>query len=518
MGKIARYLNQLIIGNVFDTPEILEMYSKDRSALKITPKAVAFPESTEDVRKLLRFCYQLAAKDMKIPVAVRGSGLDEMGADLSNGIVISTEKINRLLESDRRERLVRVQAGITLKELNTALSMHGLTIPVLGHELETIGGLISNGFLMPYVERIEIALANGDILQTGRIGKYALSKKVQEKTLEGDIYRKISKMIDVNEEAVKEIRKNPYNKTGYSNIARAKYHNTIDIMPLLFGAEGTLGIITEVILSAVPISRRGTRVVASFKDFTGAEQYLSLVKELKPSQLDLYDVDIIKIAEEAGKRVSDFVKKMDSGFIVIARFDKKSRSKIKRIMNHKNSLPRTAKIFVENLKNHTSFDEVENSLTSFLYHDSKGERVPLLTDFYVPAKNLSGLIEDFAVLKEKTGLNLAFYGSYLDSNYSVRPKFDIADESFSKKATAFLRAGSFIIKRQNGFVTGGSPEGRVKAIVTNSELSTAEKNMYLEIKSIFDRYGVIGPDIKLGADNRFTVRHFRTTDSPKIMI
>ena len=52
MGKITKYLNQLIVGNVFDNPEILEMYSTDRSVLQVKPKFVAFPESTEDIRKL----------------------------------------------------------------------------------------------------------------------------------------------------------------------------------------------------------------------------------------------------------------------------------------------------------------------------------------------------------------------------------------------------------------------------------------------------------------------------------
>ena len=84
-SKIVRYLNQLTVGNVFDSPEILEAYSTDRSALKIRPKIVALPESTDDVRKLMKFCYQLAIKNITIPIAVRGSGLDEMGADLTNG-------------------------------------------------------------------------------------------------------------------------------------------------------------------------------------------------------------------------------------------------------------------------------------------------------------------------------------------------------------------------------------------------------------------------------------------------
>ena len=144
MGKITKYLNQLIVGNVFDTPEILEKYSTDQSVLKIKPRFVAFPESTSDIQKLVRFFNQIAAKDIPVTITVRGSGLDEGGADLGSGLVISTEKLNKMLEIDSRERLVRVQAGITLKELNTALSVSGLTIPVGGHDNETIGGLISN--------------------------------------------------------------------------------------------------------------------------------------------------------------------------------------------------------------------------------------------------------------------------------------------------------------------------------------------------------------------------------------
>ena len=86
MGKIARYLNQLTVGNVFDSQDILDAYAVDRSVLKIKPRIVALPESTDDVRKLLRFSYQLAAKGINLPVTVRGAGLDETGADLGNGV------------------------------------------------------------------------------------------------------------------------------------------------------------------------------------------------------------------------------------------------------------------------------------------------------------------------------------------------------------------------------------------------------------------------------------------------
>ena len=126
MQKLTKYLNQLIIGTASHAPEILSAHSTDQSIIKIPPKIVIFPESTNDIRKILKFFYQLAQRDLHFSIAVRGSELDQTGADLSNSVVISTAKLNRLLEIDARERLVRIQSGITLKELNTALSVHGL--------------------------------------------------------------------------------------------------------------------------------------------------------------------------------------------------------------------------------------------------------------------------------------------------------------------------------------------------------------------------------------------------------
>ena len=97
MGKIAKYLNQLTVGNIFDNPEVLEAYSTDRSALKIKPKFVAFPESTEDIQKLVKFFDQLATRNIKVSVTPRGSGMSKGGESLTNGIIISTEKLNKLL-------------------------------------------------------------------------------------------------------------------------------------------------------------------------------------------------------------------------------------------------------------------------------------------------------------------------------------------------------------------------------------------------------------------------------------
>ena len=528
MSKIARYLNQLTVGNVFDNPEILEEYSIDRSVLKIKPKLVAFPESTEDIQKLMRFFHQLALKDIKIAVTPRGSGLDEGGADLSNGVIISTKKLNRLLEIDPRERLVRVQSGITLRELNTALSVSGLTIPIDDKDDETIGGLISNnskgnaapkyGNIVDFVERIEVILANGECLQTERLKKYSVAKKAIEKTLEGEIYLKISKLLKDNEALIREIGDDRENLAGYPTIFSVPKRETIDLMPLFFGAQGTLGIISEVILRAIPLRTKINRTIATFKEVDSALSYLEKVIRLEPRKLDLYDLRIIMDARKTGKNLDGVIRKLDDGYVVFASFDDKRNNYQKRILAIKEKLPRNAKLIFESLENQAIIDEFENSLTAYLSYVKNGERAPILTDFYLPAYSIKNFLSDVKVLEDKLKLELPLYGSYANSIYNMRPKFNLEEKDFNRRAATFLKAGAYVIDRQGGTIVGGTPEGRLKAVITNDKIPKGEKNLYIKIKEIFDKWGIMNPDVKLGTNSRFTLTHFRDTNLPKIVV
>ena len=528
MGKIAKYLNQLTVGNVFDNPEILEEYSVDRSALKVKPKFVAFPESTSDIRKLLSFFNQLATKEIEVAVTARGSGLDEGGAAISNGIIISTKKLNKMLEIDSRERLVRVQAGITLRELNTALSVSGLMIPIDGHEDETIGGLISNspvdecygkyGGIYNFVERIEVVLANGECLQTERLKKYAVAKKAVEKSFEGELYRKVSKILKENEKLISELGRDEYSRVGYPGVSKLAKKETLDLMPLFFGAQGTLGIISEVILKAMPLRNPNTRIVATFKDIGTAVKYMETVKEFKPRKLNLYDINIIMDAKETGKNLDGIIRKLDDGFAVFCSFDERGNYYAKKIAEIRNTLPRTAKFIFETPNNKNILNEFENSLTNYLNYVKNGERVPILTDFYLPSWNVASFLGDLRILQEKLDLDLELYGSFGASNYSLRPKFDLESEDYRKKATTFLKAGAYIIDRQAGMLAGGTPEGRLKAVVTNSDIPEPERLLYEKIKNLFDQNGILNPDIKLGATSKFTLTHFRDTGLPRIMV
>lgn len=524
MSKITKYLNQLITGNAFDAPEILEAYSTDQSALKINPRLVVLPESTADLQKLMRFFDQLANKDVRVPVAVRGSGLDEMGADLSTGVVISTEKLNRLEEIDKRERLVRVQAGITLKELNTALLVSSMTIPIKANPNETIGSLIANcpndgysakyGGIRKFVERAEIILANGERIQTGRHS----IRSGKPKTLEDSIYQDLSKLIKENPETCRKIAEGTSGKAGYPNVVFSTKKNSIDLMPLLFGSEGTLGIISEVILHAELLPPKPIRLVTTFSSLKSTINYLGKVAKLQPLELNVFDLRILKIAEDRGKNLSKITRKLENGYVVLISFNDGGIKGSHKIRQAVKLLPSTPSYILEDEENASTLDEFENSIESYLNSANNGERVPLLSNFTIPGENLVSFIKDLAVLEQKIRLDLPVFGSFITSTYSTRPSLRIGEPNLEQRAAILLKTGDILISKHGGAIAGGYPEGRVKSVVTNENFSKEEKTFYQKVKAIFDPKDILGADAKLGTDKSFTLKHLRTTKTPKIML
>ena len=233
---------------------------------------------------------------------------------------------------------------------------------------------------------------------------------------------------------------------------------------------------------------------------------------------DFYDLKIIQEARESGNNLDGVIRKIEDGFVVLVSLDERINGCIKKITNMQKDYPRTSKFIFEDINNRVALNEFENALSVYLNNSKGGERVPILTDFYLPARNIGGFLKDLKVLEEKLKLDLALYGSYATSIYSLRPKFNLEDKDFNKKAATFLRAGAYIIDRQDGKLAGGTPEGRLKAVVTNTEMKDAEQDLYTKIKEIFDQNGILSPDIKLGASSKFTLTHFRDSSLPKIML
>jgi glycolate oxidase len=219
-------------------------------ASPVTPIGVVTPESTKQVAAVLQLC-----TEHRVPVTARGSGSGLSGAciPLAGGIVMSFERMNRILEVDAENHLAVVQPGVQLDQLDAELAGQGLAYPVrpgeysasLGGNIATnAGGMqaVKHGVTRHHVLGLEIVLPSGDVLRTG-----------------GRIVKSSS---------------------GY------------DLTQLVIGSEGTLALVTEATLKLVPRPPHAATVLAPFPSLDEIARAVPRViaSGLAPSILEYIDL------------------------------------------------------------------------------------------------------------------------------------------------------------------------------------------------------------------------------------
>lgn len=521
MSKLAEYLNRHTIGNVFDRNAVCEAFSTDHSILKITPRLVAIPETTDDIRKLLRFSDQLALKDFSLPITVRGTGLDKTGASIGDGLIISMEKFNHIEEIDVRGRLVRVQPGMTIGTLNEALRLQGMWLPLDCNPRATIGGLIANctsdamagryGGIYRYVERAEVVLANGDLVQMMPLSLHTAESKANENTSEGTLYRKISKILDKYDDTILDRMMRPFDASGYANIVKVREQYSVNLLPLMFASQGTLGVISDVILKVEPTPPESARFMVSFHDLKAAQRFLNFACDLEPATVKICDLRIIEEASNRGKKSELFIRKIGRGMLVVIDFGYGKLRTNKRIKRCLEALPPGTFSVQETLENTEAFQCVENALMDYLNPPDNSERTPVLDDVFVPSMHFSDFLDGLKTLEDTLGLELPVFGSFATSNYYVRPNLDHRTMEGRKKMIDFIRLYTQLVESCHGSLTGNGPEGRVKALMTTETIGIAERQLYASIKEAFDPHNILNPKVKLGADVKDTIRHIRTS-------
>src|SRR2546427_1980775 len=150
----------------------LRTYSTDASPCAVEPRAVAFAESEDDVRAVLRVC-----RELEVPITPRASGTSLSGAAIGPGVVLDTTRFHRILEFERERRRIRVEPGILLAELTAYLAERGMRFaPDPGsQDLCRIGGMVGHnasgyrsvkyGQTRDHVLGLKVRLADGTTLQ-----------------------------------------------------------------------------------------------------------------------------------------------------------------------------------------------------------------------------------------------------------------------------------------------------------------------------------------------------------------
>ncbi len=206
--RIEADLRGLLDGEVHCDPLTSSLYASDASVYEMTPLGVVRPRNTEDVKKCIQY-----ASENSIPIAPRGAGTGLAGQALGPGLVLDFSRyMRRLLQIDLEKKLVRVQPGLVLADLNRALANHGMLFgpDPATRSVTTMGSVIAvdtSGSHWPRygsagdaLESMDAVLASGELVS---FKKQSWTEESAEPSSLNRLVREIGQLLSVNHEAVR---------------------------------------------------------------------------------------------------------------------------------------------------------------------------------------------------------------------------------------------------------------------------------------------------------------------------
>ncbi len=439
----------LLPGKVSIAPEDLLCYGFDASGLDACPMAVVWVEDVFDVVKVMQYAY-----DHDIPVVPRGAGSGMTGGSVpaKGAIVVSTERMNRILEVNKEDLSVLVEPGVINGRLQRELERYGLFYPpdpsslnfctIGGNVAENAGGAraLKYGVTRDYVLGLEAVLPDGRIITTG------------VNTAKGVV--------------------------GY------------DLTRLLVGSEGTLAMITKIRLKVLPLPEAVITLLALFKrgeDAGETVQYI-ISEGILPRALEFLDAETIR-AVESYKTVglpddteAMLLIELDGAPAVITR-DAENISVLCRKLGGE-------VIMAENELARVKLWESRRAVSPALFHISPTK---INEDIVVPRSRLADMLKRLKMLSESTGIRIVNFGHAGDGNIHVNLMVDRTIKKEYERAQKLVEKIFRITLELGGTISGEHGVGLTKQNYITMEIHPAELDLMKKIKQIFDPKNLLNP-------------------------
>lgn len=500
------------------SPDARRYFATDGSIFAVTPALVAYPRNENDVRKTARFTWQLAERGRVIPITARGSGTDQSGAALGQGIMLAfPAHMHRILELDDKSGIVTVEPGINYGKLQQTLHTHDRFLPPFPASLEysTIGGAVANnaageksvkyGATRDYVKSLRVVLANGEVIETGRVSKRDLNKKLGLATFEGEVYRAIDALTEEHQSLIDKTRPNvTKNAAGYDLADVRGRDGSIDLTPLLVGSQGTLGIVTEITLQAEPYSPNTTLFLAYFDDLERAQSAVLELRGLSdmPSAIEMVDDQLLALVDKLNpNQLKGIINKPFPRVAMLVEFDtpnERNRRKVtKKARKLLEKYASSVTLETEPMMQEDLWKVRHASATVAAYGEGGTKALPVIEDGIVPPERFREYLEGVYQLFERNHLQAAVWGHAGDANLHMQPFLDLSQVGDRQKVFRLIDEYYNLVISLGGSTSGEHGDGRLRAPYLEKLYGPELYALFQKVKQIFDPYGTLNPGVKV---------------------
>lgn len=518
MSKVAHYLQEHVMGEVMTSTDARRYFSTDGSVFAVTPAVVLYPRNESDVRKAARFTWQLAERGRIIPITPLGSGTDQGGAAVGPGIVLAfPAHMNRILELDAKSGVVVVEPGTNYGKLQQTLETHGRFLPPFPASLEysTIGGAVANnasgeksikyGDTRAYVKALRVVLANGEVIETRRLNKRELNKKLGLSTFEGEIYRAVDALLEENHRTLDKAElKVTKNTAGYDLLGVRLKDGSFDLTPLIVGSQGTLGIVTEITLETEQYNPKKTLLLGYFDELAKAERAIIELRALSelPSAIETVDEHLLTMVERMNpNQLKGIIEQPLPKYVLLIEFDESSDRAQKRHTKKAVKILEqyaTSHKVAEDEEQQAQFWKVRHAAASVMSYSENGlKAVPLIEDGIVPIEKYGEYLTGVYQLLERIRVQAAVWGHAGDANLHIQPLLDLAQVGDRQKAVRLIDEYYNLVINLGGSTTAEHGDGRLRAPYLPKVYGSEAYQVFQKLKQTFDPYNTLNPGVKI---------------------
>lgn len=440
--------------DVFTDVENLERYSRDETVgLRAQPEVAIRVTRTQQVAEILRL-----AQRERVPVTPRGAGYGLSGGAVPvyGGILLSLEKMNRILEIDKANLMATVEPGVITGELHRAVESEGLFYPpdpasldscsIGGNIAENAGGprAVKYGVTRHFVCGLEAVLASGETISSG------------------------GKLVK--------------NATGY------------DLVHLLIGSEGTLAIVTKIILRLIPLPKARIDLLVPYRGFGAAADTVSdiIAHRLVPTTIEFMERDSILAVEELLQKQ---VPHNDAAAHLLIQLDGKRWEEVDADLEivAELCLKHGAQdvLVAKTSHNRDRLWEARRSIIDALNHVSP---VNQMEDVVVPRAAIPALLEGIKRIAEQHKVRIINFGHAGDGNVHVNIlKDDMLDEQWQALVPTVREEIYRLSLSLEGMITGEHGIGATRRHYLPLALDAAQIALMRRIREAFDPNQILNP-------------------------
>lgn len=436
-------------------PKDLETYGHDETEdLVYLPSVVLIPENTDEISKVLKWC-----NDRSIPVTPAGArtGLSGGALPIHGGVLLSTEKLSKIIEIDEQNHQVTTEPGVITQVLQDAVKEKGLFYPpdpasrgscfIGGNIAENSGGpkAVKYGVTNEYVLNLEVVLPSGEIIWTGA-------------------------------NVIK-------NATGYN------------LTQLIVGSEGTLGIVTKIVLKLLT---HPTQDMLMLVPFLKAEEACAAVAAIfragiLPSGLEFMERDALLLAQEFTQDYTIQIQENHAAHLLIEVDGFESEqlmSECEKILGVLEGFQTDEILFAESEAQKLALWNLRRKVGEAVKaHSTYKEEDTVVPRFYLPE-----LLKTVKTIGSKYGFKSVCYGHAGDGNLHVNIlKGNLDDQKWNEELPLAIRELFVKVVALGGTISGEHGIGLVQKPYMDIAFPEVTLQIMRNIKNVFDPNGILNP-------------------------